>query len=181
MREKSKALLVAFCGVMTALCLALMLCSTVLPILTYTMPALSGILLLVAALSLGQSAAWVIYVCVSLLSMLFVADKECAILFVLFFGYYPILKLKMDGLRSRVLKIILKTLLFNGAVVVSQYLVVYVLGVPFELIEGLGKWTVPLLLLLANCMFWLYDWMLFQFRRGYCLKWHKSVDRLFRR
>lgn len=179
-KKVSSASKTAFCGVVSALCLALMLMSSVIPLLTYTMPALSGVLLIIVALSLGQRASWIVYVCVSILSLLFVADKECAVMFLAFFGYYPILKLKLDGMRSKALRVFLKFLLFNTAVAASQLVVVYVLGIPFEIVEGLGQWTLPLLLVLANLLFVFYDIMLNQLRRIYCLKWHRHIERLFK-
>lgn len=173
---------VAFCGVLSALCLALMLCSTVLPFLTYTMPAISGILLMIAALSMGGKAAWLIYGCVTVLSLLFLTDKECAVVFALFFGYYPILKLQLDRLKNRFAKWGCKLLLFNAAAVISQLLMIVVFGMPLEAItEGLGQWALPVLLAMGNLLFGCYEWMLSQLRRGYCLKWHRYVERFFHR
>lgn len=165
---------------MSALCVALMLCSSLLPFLTYTMPALSGVLLIVVALSMGHGSGWIIYICVSVLSLFFVTDKECAVMFTAFFGYYPILKLQFDHFHSKIAKVSLKYLLFNAAVVLSQWVVIKVLGMPLELLDGLGVWTIPVLLLLANLLFLLYDLMLTQIQRGYHIKWHKYVERLFR-
>lgn len=178
--RKSNAVKAAFCGVLSALCLALMLMSSVIPLLTYTMPALSGILLIIAALSIGGGASWIIYGCVSILSLLFLADKECAVLFVVFFGYYPVLKLKLDGIHGKLLKWFIKFTLFNLAAVLSQLIAIYVLGIPFELMGALGFWSIPVMLLLANLLFVLYDWMLSQLRRAYCLKWHKYMERLLK-
>lgn len=180
MKKNSSAAKTAFCGVMSALCLALMLISSLVPFLTYAMPALSGVLLIVVALSMGQSASLIIYICVSALSLLFVTDKECALLFVCFFGYYPFLKLRLDGMQSKLLRVVCKFLLFNTEVLLSQALMIYVFGIPLELLAGLGLWTIPVLLLLANMLFMLYDCMLSQLRRVYCLKWHRYVERFFR-
>ncbi len=180
MKKQTPGAKAAFCGVFSALCLALMLVSSFLPALTYTMPAMSGIILLVIALSMDARAGWLVYICVSFLSLLFVSDKECALLFTAFFGYYPILKLKLDGMRRKVLRALLKLLLFNSTFLLSQLILIYLFHIPVELIEGLGMWTIPLLVALANILFVCYDIMLAQLRRAYCLKWHKYVERLFK-
>lgn len=62
------------------------------PIGTYALPAIAGVLLIVAVIEIGAKWAWMIYAAVAVLSLLFAADKEAALLFVLFFGYYPVLK-----------------------------------------------------------------------------------------
>ena len=50
--------------------------------------------LIVAVIEIGgENGAWMIYAAVAVLSLLFAADKEAALLFVLFFGYYPVLKI----------------------------------------------------------------------------------------
>ena len=42
-----------------------------------------------------------IYAAVAVLSLLFAADKEAALLFVLFFGYYPVLKSFLERISNK--------------------------------------------------------------------------------
>lgn len=180
MKTTTSATKVAFCGVISAVSFVLLCISAVVPVLSYSLPAMSGILLIIVALSLGQSAAWTIYVSVSILSLLFVPNKECAVMFVAFFGYYPVLKIKLEQLHLRPMVWASKLLTFNVSAVLAQLVVIKVLGVPLEEMESLGKWAIPLLLLLANVLFLLYDVLLSQLRRLYCLKWKKYVQRILK-
>lgn len=82
-------------GIASALCLLLMIL-TIIPIATYTMPALAGMVLIVVVIENGYSTAWMVYAAVGFLSLFICPDKEAAMLFVGFFGYYPILKGKLE-------------------------------------------------------------------------------------
>ena len=56
------------------------------------------------------------YAAVSLLALLFVPDKEVALIFVFLLGYYPLAKPKFERIRPAVLRIVCKLLLCNGTV-----------------------------------------------------------------
>ena len=67
------------------------------PLLVYTAPPFAGILLIVIVNEIGYRWALGTYVAISLLSVFLIADKESAVYFTMFFGYYPILKLLMEN------------------------------------------------------------------------------------
>ena len=94
------------------------------PIGTYALPAIAGVLLIVAVIEIGAKWAWMIYAAVAVLSLLFAADKEAALLFVLFFGYYPVLKSFLERISNKVLSWISKFAVFNVAVVACFFLAV---------------------------------------------------------
>ena len=93
-------------GIASALCLLLMIL-TIIPIATYTMPALAGMVLIVVVIENGYSTAWMVYAAVGFLSLFICPDKEAAMLFVGFFGYYPILKGKLEKIRVRMVEYLL--------------------------------------------------------------------------
>ena len=94
-------------GIASALCLLLMML-TIIPIATYTMPALAGMVLIVVVIENGYSTAWMVYAAVGFLSLFICPDKEAAMLFVGFFGYYPIKReagknqKKVDGISFQI-------------------------------------------------------------------------------
>ena len=96
MKKMQKSTAVALCGVIAALCIVLMLLSGLIQIASIAIPALCGILLIVIVLELSAKWALCVYAAVSVISLLLVADKEAAVMFAAFFGYYPILKAKLD-------------------------------------------------------------------------------------
>ncbi len=104
----SRTIRLAFCGVITALCTVTMFLTGLISIGTYALPAFAGILLIVVVVELGVGWAWPVYLASSVLSLLLAGDKEAAMLFVVFFGYYPILKAQIEGMHRRVLSYLLK-------------------------------------------------------------------------
>ena len=145
-------------GIASALCLLLMLL-TIIPIATYTMPALAGMVLIVVVIENGYSTAAMVYAAVSFLSLFICPDKEAAVLFVGFFGYYPILKGKLEKIRSRALEYAAKFLVFNIAVIASYLVIIYLFGLQgvLEDVGPLGQYSVLALLALGNVVFWIYD------------------------
>ena len=79
----SKSGKIALGGLLTALGVVLMFLTGLIPIGTYALPAIAGVLLIVAVIEIGAKWAWMIYAAVAVLSLLFAADKEAALLFVL--------------------------------------------------------------------------------------------------
>ena len=161
MKKLQKSSAVALCGVIAALCIVLMLLSGLVQIASIAIPALCGSLLIVIVLELSAKWAVCVYVAVSVVSLLLVADKEAAILFAAFFGYYPILKAKLDPIRPKALSFLIKLLIFNAAMVLEYFAATRLLSVPAEEYELFGV-SLPLLLLaLANVVFIIYDYALF--------------------
>ena len=168
MQKMQKSTAVALCGVIAALCIVLMLLSGLIQIASVAIPALCGILLIVIVLELSGKWALCVYFAVSVVSLLLVADKEAAVLFAAFFGYYPILKAKLDPIRPKALSFIIKLLVFNAAMILEYFAATRLLGVAAEEYELFGV-SIPLLLLaLANIVFIVYDYALFGLVVLYC-------------
>ena len=111
-RQSSK---IAFCGMMVALSVALMLTGGLIPIATYCAPLMSGILLLPIFLEYGKKTALTAYIATSLIVLILGVDKEAAF-FYIFLGYYPVIKWNLDKIKSKPLRVCIKLLLFNAAV-----------------------------------------------------------------
>ena len=163
-----KTLAVAFCGVIAALGTVLMLLAGVVQIATLALPAIAGVLLIAIVLELGPKWAWGAYAVISILSLLLAAEKEAALMFILFFGYYPILKASLDRIRKKWLSWIAKLLVFNAAMIADYFLAVYLLQIPQEDFMLFGVSIPLLLLLLGNVVFVIYDYALFGLVVMYC-------------
>ena len=177
MRKSSKT---ALGGIIAALSLTLMLLSTVIPFLTYVLPAMAGIILMIMVIEIGRKWALVAYAAVSILSLLILADKETALMYVAFFGYYPIAKSVIEEKLPAVWEYIVKFLLFNVAVVTAYVLILYVFRLPVGGLDTFGKWTIPLLLLMANVMFFLFDYTLSKLVSIYMSVWRKWFRKIFK-
>ena len=82
-----KSWAMAYCGMAAALSVALMLLGAVVPVLMFIAPAVASLLIATVCVECGKTMALTAYGAVSLLSLLFVPDKEVALVFVFLLGY----------------------------------------------------------------------------------------------
>lgn len=114
-----------------ALSVALMFAGSLFYIFAYAIPMLLGILVFMINKTFGKGYAFYVYLAVAVLSMLFVPDKETALMYALFFGYYPIIKPYIEKIKVKTFPSVLKLLLFNFSILVIELLCVKVFGIPF--------------------------------------------------
>ncbi len=151
-----KTKLTALCGMMTALSVVLMFLTTFLPVLMYVLPIVTGIIVLLVKEVSDKKWATGVYFATAFLSLVLITDKEAALTYALFFGYYPLVRdyiLKLP----KVLAWLMKIILFNCAAVLIGLAGVHIFGIPAEEYSEFGKATIPILLGLANVMFLMYD------------------------
>lgn len=154
-----KAKLTAFCGMTTALSVVMMFITTFVPVAVYILPIVTGLAVYFVYLSAGKKWALGVFFATAFLSLVLLTDKEAALTYTLFFGYYPLLKWKIEKL-PKIPAFVVKFVLFNLAAVGIGFLGVYIFGVSGEEYNEFGKVTVPLLLSLADITFLLYDFAL---------------------
>lgn len=161
----------ALCGVVAALCTVLLFMTGLFPFSTYALPALAGLLMVSVSVETGPRWAFTLYVAVSILSFLMTPDKEAMLMFVMFFGHYPITKLLLEKLKWKPLVFVLKFLCFNFCVVLGYLIILYIFRIPDILTEfgDFGKYSVLVLLGLGNLLFVVYDFALTQITRTYVL------------
>ncbi len=121
----------AMCGMVTALSVVLMFLGGVMYIFAYIVPFFLGVMLYIFKKTFKASDAFAVYVSTSVLSILFVPDKECALMFILFFGYYPLLKDRIDKIHPAFFRWVVKFLIFNASVFVIEWLCVVLFNIPF--------------------------------------------------
>ena len=110
---------ITFCGIIAALSAVFMLLSYF-PYLTYAVPAVAGLLIMITVIEAGYKWALGAYIAASVLVFLF-AEPEGKLLYICFFGYYPILKAVFDRRKSRALEWILKLAVFNAAIIAVYF------------------------------------------------------------
>ena len=69
-KARHQSAMIAFCGMTVALSVVLLLLGGVIPVATYAVPMLAGLLLLPALLEFGLKAAWMTFFTTALLSLL---------------------------------------------------------------------------------------------------------------
>jgi len=142
-----------------------------------SLPALSGILLIVVVIELGASWAWPVYFAASALSLLLAGDKEAVVLFILFFGYYPIIKSAIEKMKNRYLSYLLKFLVFNSTMIVAFFLSIIVLGVPEDSFTVFGVYLPWAFLAFGNLVFLIYDYAISNLVATYYRRFHKLVSK----
>lgn len=166
-------------GIISAVCLMLMFCTSLLPMLDYTIPAFAGFLMVVMIVETSPKWAVTTYVVVSTLCFIVTPNYEATMLFVLFMGYYPILKFHLDRLENKVLSWTIKYVVFNVAVVIF-FLVFQYMFTSVDLLEGMemfGRFAIPILWLMGNIMFLIYDIVLGQLVDLYINWFRKKILR----
>ncbi len=173
---------IALGGILSAVAvLALLL--TIVPFATYALPPLAGAFLIPLVIECGKKWALCAYAVVSLVAIFIVPDMEAKILFIAFFGYYPIIKATLESINNRVCEWALKLLIFNASAV-GGYAVLSLIG--FSLndfrIEGV---TLPLygflilFLFAGNVIFVIYDIGLTRVLPLYFSRFQPMIRRLF--
>lgn len=166
-------------GALALVCLLL----TVFPFATYALPAMASVFLMPVVIECGKRWALTVYISAALLALLIVPDMEARMLFVSFFGYYPILKSWAES-RRRMVEWLCKLGVFNAAVV-AAYGVLSAIGFSLKVFDFQGS-SLPLgvflacFLLAGNVVFVLYDIGLSRLLPLYFLRFQPMVRRLFR-
>lgn len=169
----SNSVRVAFCGIITALGTMLMFATGLISIGTYALPALAGVLSMVIVVEMGAKWAWMVYISTSILSLLLATDKEAVVLFILFFGYYPILKACLERLPKKTIMYLLKFAVFNAAMILDYFITVAILRVPQESFTIHGVFLPWVFLVVGNVVFLVYDFALSGLVLVYYQRFHK--------
>ncbi len=146
----------AVLGATALVCLLL----TIFPFATIGLPALASVCFVPIVIEFGRRWTWAVYTAVALLSLLITPDLEAKMLFIAFFGYYPIIK-SWAEMRPRRTEWIVKFAVFNTAMI-TVYAVLAAVGLSLEefRIEGVLL-SLPVILggflLAGNVIFLLYD------------------------
>ena len=151
-----KSWAMAYCGMAAALSVALMLLGAVVPVLMFIAPAVASLLIATVCVECGRTMALTAYGAVSLLSLLFVPDKEVALVFVFLLGYYPLVKPRFERIR----------LLLVPAGSISQELKTPALVVSLATLA------------MGNMAFLLYDRALHNLLQVYQLVWRPKLHKM---
>jgi len=143
---------VAVCAVLAALSVVLLFVGSASQILDLSCAAFASIIIMYIFIEIGGAWPYLTYAAVSLLSLLILPDKFAAVVYLLFAGYYPMIKLTIEKHTRTAVGFIFKIIIFNlaltGVILISKF----ILLLPDDEI-GL-KWIVYAS---ANAAFILFD------------------------
>lgn len=168
---------IALSGILCAACIIMIFLVGVFPALLYVFPMICGLIMYIIYYECGTKIAIAAFASVSLLSLLISPDKESVVLFISFFGYYPILKVYIDLLPGKIAKYAIKLAIFNVSIVVSYWLLMKVFGL-VDITDFVGEGSHAFIwgfLGIANFVFILYDVALLRVAALYRKKLRKLV------
>lgn len=170
--RRSESRRLALGGIFGALCVAAMLTGNLLPFATFAAPAIAGLLIVPVAIEFGMRTGWLLYAAVGLLSLFLVPDREMSLIFVFFFGFYPLVKAYIERLRARAVKWVLKLAVFNVCVLAMYALLLFVFPLPsvVQEFEESGPYFAALLLAAGNLTFLVYDIAVARLTGLYCAR-----------
>ena len=178
--RRSKSWAMAYCGMAAALSVAMMLMGAVFPIAMFIAPAVASFLIATGCVECGRTMALTAYGAVSLLSLLFVPDKEVALTFMFLLGYYPLAKPCFEKIHPALLRAVCKLLLCNGAVL-AMYGLVLLLVPAGSIAEELRTTALAVSLVtlaMGNVAFLLYDRALHNMLMLYHLVWQPKLHKM---
>ena len=149
-------------GMVSALSVVIMLLTNIMPSMMYVIPIITGAIVFAVNEIIGKKWALGVFFVTSFISFVLLTDKEAALNYTLFFGYYPLLKPLYEKL-PKVLSWGVKVLTFNVALVTIGLIVTFIFKLPF-LDEDMGKFTIQIFAVLFNIVFVMYDIMFTVFK-----------------
>ena len=143
---------VALSGVFTALCVTVLFLGSAVTVLDLSSAAVASFVILVALTELGPGYALGVYAAASVLTAVLLPNKEPAVYFILFSGFYPVLKVPLNKIKPKALSYAARFAVFDICAVAAGLVLIYVLNIPAE-----SKWDAALFIIAANIAFAVYD------------------------
>ena len=177
--QKTKAL--TLCAILSAMGVVLLMLGALIETLDLTMAALASFFCIFVVIELGGMYPWMIFAVTGVLSVILMPYSMGGWFYLLFFGFYPILKEKLERLR-RPIAYLFKLLIFNAAVflgTVVTLLLFYGGGEGKNLLDAFvfffggeeaGIYLAIGTYLLANVVFVIYDLALTRIITFYFIK-----------
>lgn len=153
---------VALGGIISSLCLLCMFLTGIFPVLYITLPMIAGVLMMIISVEVNSRWAFVTFIATSLLSVFVTFDKEAALLYIMLFGHYPIIKKYLDTIKIKLLRFITKIIIFNTCIISEIFITIKVLGISefYEEINKKGSIYIYEFLLIMNFICLSYDYSL---------------------
>ncbi len=169
---------ITFCAMMAALATVLMLVGYF-PYLTYAVPCIASLPIMAVVIERNVKSALITYI-VSVLPVFLFCEPESKLLYICFVGFYPALKAVLERLNHRLPEFLLKFLCFNVGVGVIYLLSTYVFGISFDDLGTLGQYGAAIFLVLANAVFFAYDFCISKMAVFYLYRLHPTVQKMLK-
>lgn len=151
----------AFSAILMALAVVCLFGASVAPSAKISLLALTSVFGAVSVAEYGPKYGMIHYIGVSLLALLLIPKKMLVIVYVIFLGYYPIVKMYVEKLDKRWLEWILKVIIFNVFLVIG-YAVFKAFFLPSveSAVTAIVLNYLPWVILAMEVVFVIYDYVL---------------------
>ncbi len=149
---------IAECGMICALCVVIMIVGAWIGIGLYASPMFAGLFLIPLGRKYGRKYHLALWLAVSIISIILVPEIEQNLMFLCFFGCYPILQPYFHRIEKKPLRALAKLLYFNILIFAVEMLVMYVL-VP----EAMHWAMLAAFMVLFNLTFICFDFIIPRF------------------
>ena len=156
---------------LAALQIVLMYVGTVVPSWKLALTAMAGVINAAVLIECGVGSSVICFAAVSVLGALILPQKSLAFLYIVFFGYYPLLKSAIERIRKRGLEWAAKLVVFNLACALCMT----ALRFGFVSDISLPDIALAVLWLGLNVVFVIYDIGLTQLIGLYIQRIHKII------
>ena len=150
--KKNKTRQIAFSAVFTAFSIVFLYLASLFPTGQLGFLGVASLFGVAAVIEYGAAGGVMVFAGTALIGLMIVPGKTLVAVYALFFGYYPILKMLAEKLRSRVTEWIVKLAVFNAALSVIMF-ALSVLIFDFSFLGG----SRALMYLFGNVVFVLFD------------------------
>ncbi len=174
MKRRSKTFPLALGAILSALALGALWLSVLAPTGRWGLVAVAGLFPVAAVISLGWQGGLAVWAVAGILGLLLLPDKLNALLFVLFFGLYPVVKSILERKAPRRLSLLGKLLFFNAAVavLVLAFGGLFLPALPWDLTGRMY-----LIFLLGSVVFLVYDFGLTKLISFYIQRLGKTLGK----
>lgn len=149
------------------------------PYLTYAIPAIAGLFMMVPLIECGVT--WGIGTYIASAAIVFITgETEAKLLYVLFLGYYPILKSLIERIKKQAIEWILKLLCFNVVAIAFYYVSSMLFAVSFDDFGDFGKYGALVFLAICNVVFVIYDVGISRIASHYMVALHDRVKKIIK-
>ena len=179
--EKTKKLTMS--AVLAAMGTVLLMIGAFIEALALSMAALASFFCIFSVIEMGKGYPWMIYAVTGILSVVLMPQNLGGWVYILFFGYYPILKEKIEK-KNKLFSWIFKFLIFNAAVTLYAVICFFfmfgeieaLLGEFAALLGGMdtGALLIAIIYFVLNFVFVIYDLALTQLITLYFRKLRKK-------
>ncbi len=156
---------IAFCGIISAMSVMIMFGALV-PAFAYAVPAVAGMIIWTVSAQINVKWAYLSYAAVTFLSFMLIPEIEANCFLLSLFGYYPTLCDTLKKIKNKVLRYIIKLLIFNITAIVTYKVLCVILSAEkmLEGMEDFGKYATLILWGAGLIAFILYDLFLDTFK-----------------